>query len=334
MDQNLEVAVVGATGVVGREILGALADRDHAPEHVTALASDRSEGEEVAYGEETLQVEKTSPDSFRGMKVVFLAVPPEAARTLAPAAQAAGAWVVDVSQAFANDATVPTAAPSLRGDLLDAPFKGRIVRVAAPVADAVLEALWPLRDQIDRVELTALVASSSVGQRGIAELEQQTAHLLSGRDQEPGHFPHRLAFNAIPQVGPGFDDAGRSADEALWEADLQRLWRGTASFLATGLQVPLFYGHLVTVTAGLRAPTTVETVRQALGSNPRLKLLDEPKERIYPMPMLVTHDASVHVGRVRVTAGGRALNLVLAFDNTGCTAQAALDTADRLLGKP
>lgn len=333
MDQNLEVAVVGATGVVGREILGGLADRDHAPEHVTALGSERSEGEEVQYGEDTLEVERAGPERFRGMKVVFLAVPPDAARTLAPAAQAAGAWVVDVSTAFAKEVGVPLAAPSLRRDLLEGGFQGRIVRTAAPVADAVAEALWPLRDRIDRAAITALIASSSAGVRGIAELEQQTAHLLSGREQEPGHFPHRLAFNAIPQVG-GFEDAGPSADEALWEADLTRLWQGPAAFSVTGIQVPLFYGHLVTISASLRAPLTQEAVRQALGGNPRLKLLDAPQERVYPMPMLVTHDASVHVGRIRVTEGGRALSLVLAFDNSGCTAQLALDTADLLTTLP
>jgi aspartate-semialdehyde dehydrogenase len=331
MDTNLEVAVVGATGVVGREILGALADRDHAPEHVTALGSERSEGEEVQYGEETLQVEKATPESFRGMKVVFLAVPPDAARTLAPAAQAAGAWTVDVSQAFAPDASIPLAAPTLRPELLQAPFQGRIVRTVSPVADAVLEALWPLRARIERVSFTALIASSSVGQRGIAELEQQTAHLLSGRDQEPGHFPHRLAFNAIPQLGD-FDDGGRSADEASWEQDLSRVW-GAGAFTATGVQVPLFYGHLVSLSARLSTPLTTEAARTALSANPRVKVLDDPKARVYPMPMLVTHDASVHLGRIRSSDEGRTLSLVLAFDNSGRAAQTALDTAELLVAK-
>lgn len=332
MDKNLEVAVVGATGVVGREILGALADRDHAPEHVTALGSDRSEGEEVQYGEETLQVEKATPESFRGMKVVFLAVPPDVARTLAPAAQAAGAWTVDVSQAFAKDASIPLAAPTLRPEVLQAPFQGRIVRTVSPMADAVLEALWPLRERIERVAFTALVAASSVGQRGIAELEQQTAHLLSAREQEPGHFPHRLAFNAIPQVGGDFDDAGRSADEASWEQDLARVW-GAGAFAATAVQVPLFYGHLVSLSARLSTPLTAEAGRTSLAANPRVKLLDDPKARVYPMPMLVTHDASVHLGRIRSEDGGQTLSLVLAFDNSGRAAQTALDTADLLVAK-
>lgn len=331
MDPRTNVAVVGATGLVGSELLALLAEAGHPAEHVTALASERSEGEEVAYGDESLEVERLSAESLHGMKVAFLALPEAAAREWGKAAQAEGAWVVDACAAE----RVPLALPGLRPDLLEKDFPGRIVHTAPPVVDALARILWPLRDLgIEAVSITALIAAAAEGRPGISELEKQIASLLSARDFEPVRFPHRMGFNLIPQVGPLATD-GHFADEVRWAEALTALWPDDPppDWSFTGVRVPVFHGDALSIEIRLRTGATEERIRQAIREGAQLKLLDSPEEGIYPMPMLVANDPDVHVGRVRVGASGRRLSLFAVFDSARRAARCALDAADLLLRK-
>lgn len=321
--RQVQVAVVGATGVVGHELLGALQERGYPPERITALASERSEGSEVDFAEETLEVEKATPESFRGMGLALFATPPEVSRTLCPAAQAAGAWVVDASPAFRRDPQVPLVVPAVNPAALQGPFRGRIVAAPSPVTAALVTVLEPLRRTfgLRRVSVTALMAASSAGKRGVAELEAQTANLLSGRESEPGHFPHRLAFNLIPQVGEVPAGSASTSEEESWRDEASRLWAGQADLpplQGTAIQVPTFFGHGLSLDVELGGPATPEQAGQALKASPGLKLIDSLGERVYPMPMLVTADPSIHVGRLRGVPGEpRRLLLFAAFDNVG-----------------
>ncbi len=322
--ENVQVAVVGATGVVGREVLSALFDAGIPAENVTALGSERSENLEVEYGDETLEVAKATPDAFHGMDVVLLATPADASRKLAPAAQAAGAWVVDASPAFRADGNVPLVLPAFNPELLGATFKGRIVCIPSPVTSAAVLLLEPLRKAfggVVRAQVTALMGASSAGMRGIKELEQQTAALLSGRDPEAAVFPHRLALNLVPQVGPFMANSPWTEEEAGWTLEAARLFasRGETPIIAgTAVQVPTFYGHGLSVHVQLRTPAPAEQVRAALKTSSALKVLDGPTEKVYPMPMLVTADPTVHVGRVRAfPQAPEWVTLFAAVDNAG-----------------
>jgi aspartate-semialdehyde dehydrogenase len=322
--ETLQVAVVGATGVVGREVLSALFDAGIPGEHVTALASERSEGLEVEYGDETLEVTRATPDSFRGMALVLLATPADASRKLAPVAQAAGAWVVDASPAFRADGNVPLVLPGFNSELLGARFNGRVVCIPSPVTGAAALVVEPLRRAfggVARVQVTALMGASSAGVRGIAELERQTADLLSGREPEAHVFPHRLGLNAVPQVGAFLANSPWTEEEAGWTLEAARLFapRGETPIIAgTAVQVPFFYGHALSLHVQLRTPAPVEQVRAALKTSPALKVLDAPGEKVYPMPMLVTADPTVHVGRVRsFPQAPEWVTLVAAVDNAG-----------------
>lgn len=332
-----QFAVVGATGTIGREILAALQDSDIEPDDVHAFSSDRSEGEEVEYQEETLAVEKADPAAFRGMNVVLLAVPPEAAKALAPAAQAAGAWVVDVSPAFRRSPDVPLVLPAVNLDVLDRPFKGRIVSTPSPSATALLTVLDPLRKAfgVRRAFITALIGASSEGKRGVRELEKQVTDLLGGREGEPEVFPHRLGFNLIPHVGEF--EGGRSGEERTWADEAARIWAGTTDLpplSGTALYVPIFFGHALSVTVELGGATGEAQVREALKASKALKVLDAPEEKIYPMPMLVTADPSVHVGRIReVPQSPGWFDLFAVVDNAGRgAAWNAVDIALKLAG--
>ncbi len=294
MDRKSKIAVVGATGVVGQEILSALMERGYASQNLTALGSERSEGDEIGLGDDTLAVEKAGPDSFRGIDLALIAAPPEVARPLALAAQGAGAWVVDTSAAFRTDPKVPLVLPAVNAAAASGPFEGRIAAVPSATTAALA---------------TVLEA-----------LEQQTAALLSGREPEDYLFPHRLGFNVLPQAGRIAPGSAESEEELGWTAEGDRLGGAIsrAQVSGTAVVVPVFYGHLLSVTVRLNARPGPAEVRAALKASPALKLLDEPAERVYPMPMLVTADAAVHVGRVRAAPGGEGwFHLLVAVDNAG-----------------
>lgn len=304
MNENARIAVVGATGVVGREVLSALSDKGVDSERLTVLASERSEGVELEYGEDTLEVEKLTPESFRGVALALLATPASASRTLAPVAQAAGAWVVDASSAFRADGNVPLVLPTFNPEVLGATFKGRIVSVPSAVSSALVSIIAPLQKAfgVVRVQVTAMMGVSSAGMAGVNELEKQTAGLLSGRESEAHAFPQRIGFNLVPQVGAFMANSPWTEEEAGWTLEAARLFgaRGETPVLAgTAVQVPTFYGHGLSLHVQLKVAAPVEQARAALKTSPALKVLDGPAEKVYPMPMLVASDPTVHVGRLR-----------------------------------
>ncbi len=337
MDNKLQVAVVGGGGVVGKEILSALLERGFPADQLTILGSERSEGSEVEYGEESLEIEKATPESFRGISVALFATPAEVSEKLAPAAQAAGAWVVDASSAFRGNRDVPLAFPLFKGQSFT-PQRGRIVRIPSALSTALVLSLEPLRQRfgILQVEGTALMCVSASGERGVGELEKQTTSLLSGRDPDPSFFPYRVGFNLIPQVGTMTEKGW--TEEELWAIDdTRQLWgegsRGVAVSL-TAIQVPIFYGHALSLAVRLRSAVSAEAVRDALRGVEALKLLDDPTQKIYPLTMTVTADDSVHVGRIRsVPEAPDWIRMYAVIDNAGRGAALnALEAAEVLLG--
>lgn len=325
MASLLQIAVVGGEGVVGREVLGALLTRDHPAEGLTILGSERSVGDEVEYGDDTLEIEKTDAEAFRGKNVVILATPENVSRTLAQTAQQQGCWVVDLSDAFRADTSVPLVLPEVNPQALAAEFKGRILTVPTSIPTAIALIIRPLLQfGITRIHATALMGASLLGARGVSELEKQTATLLSGKEPDESPFPHRLAFNFFPQIGVFGDDAQESSEERGWNTQLRRLFGESAPTVAgLAIQVPTFYGHglaLLIEGTGLSAAT----VREAFAGNTAVKVLDQPNEKIYPMPMLVTADDAVHIGRIRDVPGSpKAVQLFAAVDNAGRGAASA-----------
>ncbi len=320
MDPKLQIAVVGGSGVVGREMLAALQEQSHPADKITVLGTERSAGTELDYLDETLEIEALTPESFRGIGLVLLAAPGAVAEGLAKSAQAAGAWVVDVSPLHRLRSQVPLVVSGVNEAVLESPFPGRVVAAPGPVTFALVTALEPLRKKfgLKRVQLTALMGASTRGLAGVVELEQQTAALLSGREPEVVLFPHRLGFNVVPQVGE-FDGAW-TAEEQQWQPEAHKVWGGgeLPPIEGTAVQVPTFYGCSLAVTVQLSQSVNAEGVVEALRGHSGLKLLDEPAEKIYPMPLLVTADPAVHVGRVRVLPSAADwVTFFVSVDNAG-----------------
>jgi len=320
MSKKPQIAVVGATGVIGQELLAAIASAGHPSDSITALASERSAGRELEFGDEMIEVEAATEESFRGVTVAYFATPGEVSKTLAKAAQAAGSWAVDLSSAFRLEEGVPLVLPSVNLALLRAPIRGRIVSCPSAITTALVTALEPLRAQFgfERVFATVMLGVSSSGTYGLDELQRQTADMLSGREPEVVRFPHRIGFNLTPQVGDFSRSPEWSSEELSWGEEAARIWSlpQLAPIVGTAFQAPTFYGHLLNVEIQLASAPGVEAVREALKSSAHLKLLDAPIERIYPMPMLASGDPTVHVGRVRELRGWRGgFTFVIAVDN-------------------
>ncbi len=338
MSQKPQIAVVGATGVVGQELLAALAASGHPSEAITALASERSAGRELEYGEDTVIVEEVGEDSFRAVKLAYFATPADVSRTRAPVAQREGAWAVDLSAAFRLDPGVPLVLPSVNLVVLREPFRGRIASCPSAITGALVTVLEPLRARfgIERAFATAMLGASSAGSHGVDELQRQTVDLLSGREPVASRFPHRLGFNLIPQVGDFQRSAEWSTEELAWAEESARIWSGRGpEILGTAIQVPTFYGHLISVQVVLAETAAVDDVRGALKASPQVKVLDAPTEHVYPMPMLTSGDPTVHVGRIRELRGWKdGFALVAAIDNARrAGALNALEVGQALLAR-
>lgn len=301
----LRIALAGATGAVGRAVLQVLEDLEVEVAELRLLASSRSAGQELEFAGDSLRVVEPRAGSFKGCDVALLATPAEVSRRLAVQAREEGCLVVDHSGAFRAEPDVPLVVAVVNDAALAAPPPRGIVANPGAIAIMLTQLLAPLRAAagLARVHVTSLHSVSGAGQRGVAALEGEVASLMNAREPDaPAAFPHRIAFNLIPQVGP-FDGTGSSAGE-------QKIVRETRAILgapglplqATAVRVPVFYGHALAVNLRTERPLSAAAAREALRRAPGVKVVDDPATSVYPMPMLAVNDDAVHVGRIREDA--------------------------------
>ncbi|MHB1843470.1 MAG: aspartate-semialdehyde dehydrogenase [Deltaproteobacteria bacterium] len=317
------LGIVGATSLFGRELLELLDELGPRP-LALRLLSERVSGSEQPFRGADLEVEALSEGSFRETKVVIFCPGASRARRWIPAALAAGAGIVDLSSASRLDESVPLVVE-----------KGSVTgrHLAVPGAFALLahRVLQPLRERagLARVDATFLVPASGTGARGVRELSRQTGSLLGSKRIRSRRFPHRLAFNVIPEV-MGFDGPDDRSERAF-ALELRRLLGLPAlAVAATALRAPLFFGLLATMSVTLERGFTVAEASEAFARAAGLKLLDAPASHLYPMPSLATGDVSVHVGRLRSDLPGH-LQLIAAADPLRLVGQSAAELALSLL---
>jgi len=312
------IALLGATGAVGRAVLEVIEDLDVPVSEVRLLASARSAGQEIDFRGEPQRVRAVADGAFRGCDVAILCAGEDASLAWAPVARAEGALVVDDSTAFRDRPGVPLVVPEVNLAALDGATEGIVANPGA-MAIALALALKPLDAAagLRRLVVDTYQAVSGAGHRGVAALEREVADLMNGREPPPpARFPHRVAFNVVPQVGEVGAD-GVSAEERSIADDLRRLLGlpGLA-VAATAVRVPVFFGHTAAVHAGFERPLEVAAARELLRGARAVKVLDQPGEAIYPMPMLAVNDDAVLVGRLRADpAMAPGLSFFLAADN-------------------
>ncbi|HKA28003.1 MAG TPA: aspartate-semialdehyde dehydrogenase [Candidatus Binatia bacterium] len=300
------IALVGATGAAGTTTLRILEERNFPVRSLRAFASARSAGRQVTFRGEAIPVEVASEAPFRGIELAFFSAGSAQSRALAPAAVEAGAIVVDKSSAFRQEPGVPLVVPEVNGD---AARRHRGI-VASPNCTTVVTvmALKPLHDaaRLRRVIASSYQAVSGAGVNGVEELDRQTRAWASGASMDVRHFPHRIAFNVIPQIDR-FVEHGYTGEEWKLIAEVRKILDAPElPIAATCVRVPVFTAHSVSVYAETETPLGVERARTLFGAFPGLRLLDDPESGRYPTPLEVEGQDDCVVGRIRPDLGSPA----------------------------
>lgn len=319
MERTLHVAVVGATGLVGQEMLRTLEDRSFPAASVRALASEKSAGTTVEYAGESLTVQRADADAFAGVDIVLMSAGSAASLALAPAAVAAGAIVIDNSSAWRMAPDVPLVVPEVNGALLDElPDSGIVANPNCATIQLVV-ALAPLHAEaaLRRVVASTYQAVSGRGQAGIRELGEQVAALFNSEEFAPKAFARRIAFNCLPQIDVLDAEDGSSGEEAKIVAETRKILRlPELDVVATCVRVPVFNGHAISVLGEFDAALDAARAREVLRGAPGVLLMDDAAENVYPTSIDAEGQDATLVGRVR--QGGRdprALALWCVADN-------------------
>lgn len=299
------IAVIGATGAVGREVLQVLADRDIPPGQVTALASDRSLGTEISYGEDdVLPVSRLEDFTFQSGDVAIFAGSAQVASLHAPRAAAAGGWAIDVSDAFRMEVGVPLVVPEVNGDVLASPPKKRII--ASPSTGAVLLALTlkPLHVKagVLRATVTTFEPVGEAGRAAMDELFHQTRAIFVNQQVEKQEFTKQIAFNVIPHVG-SFETDGSTRAEASLQRELRKILDPDLKISATAVRVPVFLGHAQAVHVDLGMALSAEAARAAFKTMPGITVIDHRTDEGYATPVECAGDDEVYISRVRKDGG-------------------------------
>lgn len=300
MPERPVVAVAGATGAVGREMLKVLQERDFPAAEVHALASARSAGSKLPFGDGELVVEEMTPESFAGVDLVLGATGDDVARELYPAAVAAGAVVVDNSHAFRLEPDVPLVIPEVNAE--DVAWHSGIIANPNCATIIGLVPLWPLHQVagVRRVIMSTYQAASGAGAPGLAELVGQLEDMGAGREVRPAQaFAYQLACNLIPQIG-GFKDEGYTSEELKLQNEGRKIMHlPELRVNCTCVRVPVMRSHSESITVEFERPITVDEARAALEAAPGVKVVDDPEARLYPMPLDTSDQDLIWVGRIR-----------------------------------
>jgi len=293
------VAVAGATGAVGREMLTVLEQRRFPASRVVALASARSAGKTVPFDGGELVVEEMTEASFHGVDVALFSAGAAISKQFREAVTAAGCVMIDNSSAFRMDADVPLVVPEVNPQDL-AWHSGVIANpncstIQMVVVLDVLRTLAPIK----RVVVSTYQAASGAGQAAMDELYAQTGDFLAGRPLVPQAFAHRIAFNCIPQIDIFLED-GSTKEEWKMVVETQKIMgEPDLPVAATCVRVPVLRCHSESVNVEFDAPVSVEAAREALATASGVTLLDDPAAKTYPMPGLLEGTDDCYVGRLR-----------------------------------
>lgn len=318
MSKQYKVAVVGATGAVGEVMLSILAERKFPVSELVALASERSAGGEVKFGNREVVVQDLATFDPAGIDIALFSAGGSVSKQYAPKFAAAGAVVIDNSSAFRYDDDIPLVVSEVNPQAAKVRPRGIIANPNCSTMQ-MLVALKPIFDAagIERLNIATYQSVSGTGQRALEELGRQTAALLNFQDVDPEVYPVQIAFNVIPHGGD-FTDNGYTTEEMklVWETR-KILGDEAIRVNATVVRVPVFYGHSEAVNVETRDKLSADDARTLLRKAPGVEVVDEHRNGGYPTP--VTHASGkdpVYVGRIRDDLSHpRAINLWIVSDN-------------------
>lgn len=300
-----DIAVVGATGAVGREVLSILADRGVDPSRIRCLASDRSAGEAIPFGDTTVTVSSLTDDSFDGVALGLFMASAEVARTHIPRALAEGARIVDNSSAFRLDASVPLIIPEVNGN--DIGIETRLIANPNCSTIILLGALEPVRRAfgVVGIDVATYQAVSGAGLSAMDELREQAQAALDGRTVEPRVFAEPCAFNVFSHDSPVDPETGVNGEERKIIDESRRIWNDPGLRVTpTCVRVPVFRSHTQAITVTLGRTATEREVREALAGARGVRIVDDRAANRFPTPLGATGGDDILIGRIRPDPSG------------------------------
>ncbi len=310
MSNPKHVAIVGATGAVGIEMMKTLEKRGFPVSKLTLLASARSAGKALPFKGEEITIQELTADAFAGVDIALFSAGGSISKEFAPHAVQAGCVVVDNSSCFRMDSHVPLVVPEINGDDIEK-HQGIIANPNCTTA-ITLMALFPLHREfrVKRIFASSYQAVSGTGAQAIEELRQQVQAIANGEPIEKKVYPHQIAFNVLPHVD-NFLETGYTKEEMKMQNEGRRIMHHpTFKASVTCVRVPVYRAHSVAVTAEFERPVSLDRAREVLGKAPGLDVVDNPAKNEYPLPLYAAEKDNCQVGRLRYDC---ALDNALAF---------------------
>jgi len=299
MNRTPHVAIVGATGAVGVEMLQTLEKRKFPVEKLTLLASARSLGKKLIFQGKEIAVTELTRNAFKGIDIALFSAGGSISKEFGPLAAQAGCVVIDNSSAFRMDPDVPLVVPEINANDIRQ-HRGIIANPNCTTA-VTLMALYPLHQAfgVKRIFASSYQAVSGTGAKAIEELRNQVKALVAGEPVTKEVYPHQIAFNVLPQVD-SFLPSGYTKEEMKMENEGRKIMHHP-SFRAsvTCVRVPVYRAHSVAVSAEFEKPVSVEAAREVLSRAPGLDIVDTPEKAEYPLPLYVAEKDNCQVGRIR-----------------------------------
>ncbi len=299
MNRNPHVAVVGATGAVGIEMIETLEKRHFPVGQLTLLASARSVGKTLTFRGTPVAVKELTAASFAGVDIALFSAGGGISREFAPLAAQAGCTVIDNSSAFRMDDHVPLVVPEINPEDVRS-HRGIIANPNCTTA-ITLMALHPLHKAfgVKRVIASSYQAVSGTGAKAIEELERQVRQIAAGETPTREVYPHQIAFNVLPHVDSFLPDGYTKEEMKLQNEGRKIMHHPTLRASITCVRVPVYRAHSVAVSAEFERPITAEAAREVLGRSPGIDVVDNPAKNEYPLPLYVSGKYNCQVGRIR-----------------------------------
>ncbi|MBW1810357.1 MAG: aspartate-semialdehyde dehydrogenase, partial [Deltaproteobacteria bacterium] len=299
--RKFRIAVCGATGAVGREMVKVLAERDFPVANLTLLASERSAGERMTFGGREFSVEVLNNRSFAGVDLALFSAGGAVSKTYAPIAAEAGCVVIDNTSAFRMDPEIPLVVPEVNPQALDDFSKKSIIANPNCSTIQLVVVLKPIEDAVGlkRVVVSTYQAVSGVGKAGVNELEAQCLSLFNMQPLVCNKFERQIAFNCLPHIGDFAEDGYTFEEHKLIDETRKILGKPGLRVTATTVRVPVFYSHSEAVNIETEKKLSADQARKLLDNAPGVRLMDSPEELVYPTALDATGGDDTLVGRIR-----------------------------------
>jgi aspartate-semialdehyde dehydrogenase len=316
--RTFSVAVVGATGAVGNEMIRILEERNFPVGQLKLLASARSLGKSLEYRGKSIPVEVLDENSFTGVQIGLFSAGGSISEKFAPIAARAGCVVIDNTSVFRMVPDIPLVVPEVNAEAIGQYKKTGIIANPNCSTIQMVVALKPIHDavRIKRIVVSTYQAVSGTGKKAIDELDAQARAMLAGQEPVVKVYPHQIAFNCLPQIDV-FLDNGYTKEEMKMINETKKIMNDPSiAVTATTVRVPVFYAHSESINIETEKKITPAQVRDLLSRAPGVKVVDDPSQRLYPLPIHAAGKDDTYVGRIREDESiANGINLWVVSDN-------------------